>query len=159
MKQRTTYCGFVSEKHVGQSVTLFGWVHRRRDHGGLIFIDLRDREGIMQIVFSPDFNKVAHELAHTLRSEYVVAITGVVIQRPTNLVNKDLKTGAYELQVHELEILNKATALPFMLDEAHDVEEETRLTYRYLDLRRAEMFKNFKLRSDVSFFIREFFRN
>jgi aspartyl-tRNA synthetase len=159
MKQRTTYCGLVSQQLVGKTITLFGWVHRRRDHGGLIFIDLRDREGIMQIVFSPDFNQQAHELAHGLRSEYVIAVTGIVVDRASNLINKDIKTGAYELQIHELEVLNKSIALPFMLDEAHDVEEETRLTYRYLDLRRPEMFHNFRLRSEVTFLVREFFRS
>jgi aspartyl-tRNA synthetase len=159
MKQRTTYCGLVSEQYKNQNITLFGWVHRRRDHGGLIFVDLRDREGIMQVVFSSEFDKQAHELAHSLRSEYVIAVTGKVIERAAGLVNKNLTTGMYELQVQELEIFNKSIALPFMLDEAHDVEEETRLTYRYLDLRRPEMYHNLKLRSDVTFYMREFFRN
>jgi aspartyl-tRNA synthetase len=159
MKQRTTYCGLVAEQYKNQNITLFGWVHRRRDHGGLIFIDLRDREGVMQVVFSADFNQQAHELAHSLRSEYVIAVTGKVVEREANLVNKNLATGMYELQVHELELFNKSIALPFMLDEAHDVEEETRLTYRYLDLRRPEMYQSLKLRSDVSFYMREFFKN
>ncbi len=159
MKQRTIYCGLVNEQYKNQTITLFGWVHRRRDHGGLIFVDLRDREGIMQIVFSSDFNKLAHELSHTLRSEFVIAVTGKVVERAPNLVNKNLATGMYELQVEDLEILNKSTALPFILDEAHDVEEETRLTYRYLDLRRTEMYRNLKLRSDVTFYMREFFRS
>ncbi len=159
MKQRTTYCGLVNEQYKNQIITLFGWVHRRRDHGGLIFVDLRDREGLMQVVFSSDFNKNAHELAHNLRTEYVIAVTGKVIERASNLVNKNLATGKFELQVQDLEILNKSTALPFMLDEAHDVDEETRLTYRYLDLRRLEMYHNLKLRSDVTFYIREFFRS
>jgi len=159
MKQRTTYCGLVSEQYKNQSITLYGWVHRRRDHGGLIFVDLRDREGIMQVVFSIDFNQQAHELAHTLRSEYVIAVTGKVVERAANLVNKNLTTGMYELQVQELTVLNKSIALPFMLEEAADVEEETRLTYRYLDLRRPEMYHNLKLRSDVTFYMREFFKN
>ncbi len=159
MKQRTTYCGLVSEQYTNQNITLFGWVHRRRDHGGLIFVDLRDREGIMQVVFSTDFNQQAHELAHTLRSEYVISVTGKIVERASNLVNKNLATGMYELQVQELEILNKAIALPFMLEEAAGVEEETRLTYRYLDLRRPEMYHNLKLRSDVTFYMREFFKN
>lgn len=159
MKNRTTYCGLVNQQHVDKEITLLGWVQRRRDHGGLIFVDLRDREGIMQIVFSPAFDTVTHSLAHSVRSEYVLAVTGLVVQRDENLVNKNLATGAYELQVKSLEILNKATTLPFMLDEAHDVEEETRLMYRYLDLRRPEMFQNFRLRSEISFFVREFFRS
>lgn len=158
MEKRTTYCGFIEQQHVGQEVTLFGWVHRRRDHGGLIFIDLRDREGIMQVIFNSDFDKAAHEAAHGLRSEYVISVTGKVVARDSNLVNKDLKTGAYELQVASLHIFNKAVALPFMMEEADHVEEELRLQYRYLDLRREKMFQNLRLRSDVSFFIREFFR-
>lgn len=158
MKQRTIYCGLVGEQHVGTEVTLFGWVHRRRDHGGLIFIDLRDREGLMQIIFNPDFDQNAHELAHSLRSEYVIAATGKVVLRDALLINKELKTGAFELQVSALEILNKAAALPFMMEEADYVEEELRLQYRYLDLRREKMFRNIHLRSEVTFFIREFFR-
>ncbi|MBP7854403.1 aspartate--tRNA ligase [Candidatus Babeliales bacterium] len=159
MKQRTTYCGLVNQQFVGQSITLFGWVHRRRDHGGLIFVDLRDREGLMQIVFNSVFDQKAHELAHTLRSEFVIAVTGIVVARDTKLVNHDIKTGAYELQVKDLEILNKATTLPFMINEDVAVEEEVRLTYRYLDLRRLEMFEKFRLRSEVAFFVRDYFRS
>ncbi len=159
MKQRTTYCGLVNEQNVGKEITLTGWVHRRRDHGGLIFIDLRDREGLMQIVFNAEFDKQAHELAHGLRSEFVVMVTGLVVARDAKLVNHDMKTGAFELQVKSLEILNKSIALPFMINETVDVEEETRLTYRYLDLRRNEMFDIFRLRSEVLFFVREYFRN
>jgi aspartyl-tRNA synthetase len=159
MKQRTTYCGLVNQQLVGQEVTLFGWVHRRRDHGGLIFVDLRDRAGMMQVVFNADFDKTAHELAHSLRSEYVIAVTGLVVSRDANLINREMATGAFELQVKSLEILNKSVALPFMINEAQDIEEETRLTYRYLDLRRPEMFRNLMLRSELSFFVREFFRS
>ena len=159
MKQRTTYCGLVHQQNVGKEITLLGWVHRRRDHGGLIFIDLRDREGLMQIVFNSDFDKAAHELAHSLRSEFVICVTGLVVARDAKLVNHDMKTGAFELQVKSLEILNKSIALPFMINETVDIEEETRLTYRYLDLRRNEMFDTFRLRSEVSFLVREYFRN
>ena len=159
MKKRTTYCGLIHEQHVGELVTLFGWVHRRRDHGALIFVDLRDREGMMQVVFSSDFDKSAHELAHSLRSEFVICVTGKVVCRDANLVNKELLTGAYELQVNQLEIFNKSVALPFSLDEADKVEEETRLSYRYLDLRRKEMFDKLRLRSEVAFLMRDFFRN
>src|SRR3990167_9093560 len=159
MKQRTTYCGLVSQENVGKEITLCGWVHRRRDHGGLIFIDLRDREGLMQIIFNPDFDKNAHELAHSLRSEFVITVTGLVIERDKNLINKEMKTGAYELQVKFLEIINKSCALPFMINESTDIEEEARLTYRYLDLRRNEMFNIFRLRSEVAFFVREYFRS
>ena len=156
MKNRTTYCGLVNQQYVGKEITLLGWVQRRRDHGGLIFVDLRDREGIMQIVFSPIFDAATHSLAHSVRSEYVLAVTGIVVQRDANLVNPNIATGAYELQVKSLDILNKSTTLPFMLDEANEVEEETRLTYRYLDLRRPEMFQNFRLRSEFHFLFESF---
>lgn len=157
-QQRTTYCGLVNQEYVNKEISLVGWVARRRDHGGLIFVDLRDRAGIMQIVFNSDFDKAAHELAHSLRNEYVVKVTGKVVARDAGLVNKDLATGGFEMQVTSLEILNKAKTLPFSLDEACAIEEELRLTYRYLDLRRAEMFAKMKLRSDVTFFVRDYFR-
>lgn len=159
MKQRTVYCGLVNQEFVGKEITLFGWVHRRRDHGGLIFVDLRDRAGLMQIVFNADFDQKAHELAHNLRSEFVISVTGLVVQRLPNLINKDMATGSFELQVKSLEIINKSVALPFMINESSEIEEETRLTYRYLDLRRPEMFHNFSLRSEVTFFVREYFRS
>ncbi len=159
MKQRTVYCGLVNQEFVGKEITLFGWVHRRRDHGGLIFVDLRDRAGLMQIVFNADFDQKAHELAHNLRSEFVISVTGLVVQRLPNLINKDMATGSFELQVKSLEIINKSVALPFMINESSEIEEETRLTYRYLDLRRPEMFHNFALRSEVTFFVREYFRS
>lgn len=159
MIRRTTYCGLVNQTLVGKQITLFGWVHRRRDHGGLIFVDLRDREGMMQVVFNADFDKAAHELAHSLRSEFVISVTGLVVARDAKLVNEVMKTGAFELQVKSLEVLNKAGALPFMINEDVDIEEETRLTYRYLDLRRIAMFDHFRLRSEVSFLVREFFRS
>ena len=159
MKQRTVYCGLVNQEFVGKEITLFGWVHRRRDHGGLIFVDLRDRAGLMQIVFNADFDQTAHELAHSLRSEFVIAVTGLVVERLPNLINKEMTTGSFELQVKSLEIINKSIALPFMINESSEIEEETRLTYRYLDLRRPEMFYNFSLRSEVTFFVREYFRS
>src|SRR5579859_3923387 len=110
--ERTTGCGQVTAEYLKKTISLCGWVHRRRDHGGLIFIDLRDRTGIMQIVFNPDFSKEAHELAHHLRSEFVISITGVVEPRPAGTVNEDLPTGKWELQVHNLTILNKSKPLP-----------------------------------------------
>lgn len=157
MKQRTTYCGLVAEQHIGKEICLSGWVNGRRDHGGLIFIDLRDREGIMQVVFNPDFDRDAHKLAHTLRDEFVVTVCGKVVLREEGLINKDLATGAYELQASSLEVLSKAKAIPFDLEQADNVDEELRLTYRYLDLRRKQMQYNFKLRSDVMFATREYF--
>lgn len=153
---RTAYCGQVTEEFLNKTIDLCGWVARRRDHGGLIFIDLRDRSGIVQLVFNPDFNKQAHELAHSLRSEFVLSAKGKVVKRSEQTINKELPTGALEVQVQELTILNKAKALPFMLEEADQVDEETRLKYRYLDLRRPEMHAKFKLRHDVIFAMREF---
>ena len=153
--KRTTGCGQVCESLLGQTITLAGWVQRRRDHGGLIFIDLRDRTGLMQLVFNPDFSKQTHTDAHSLRSEYVIAVEGLVVERSAATTNKELATGRWELQVKDLSILNRAKGLPFMLDDADNVEEELRLKYRYLDLRRPEMHKNFALRHKVVFAIRE----
>lgn len=155
--KRTTYCGLVDKNLLGQEITLAGWVDRRRDHGGLIFIDLRDREGIMQIVFSPDFATQAHEAAQALRSEFVVSVSGKVVRRADHLINKDLKTGEFELQVLHLEVLNKAKALPFMLEDGNEVDEDVRLKYRYLDLRRPQMNKNIILRSKIAQAMRYFF--
>ncbi len=157
--QRTIGCGLVGSGLLSKKICLFGWVHRRRDHGGLIFIDLRDRSGLMQLVFNPDFSKSAHDIAHQLRSEYVIAVCGTVVERTPETVNDELPTGKYELQVDTLEVLNKAKAIPFMLDEAAQVDEELRLKYRYLDLRRPEMRKKFELRNNVIFAMREFFHN
>ena len=157
--KRTTYCGLITEQFLNKEVTLAGWVNKRRDHGGLIFVDLRDRAGVMQIVFNPDFNKEAHELAHQLRSEYVILISGKIIEREESLINPSILTGKFELQVTHLTILNKAKTLPFALDEGESVDEETRLKYRYLDLRRPEMLKKFQLRNDIIFATREFFHN
>lgn len=153
---RTVECGKVEQSLLGKEITLAGWVHRRRDHGGLIFIDLRDRSGIMQLVFNPDFNKESHDLAHTLRSEDVIQVTGNVIARSEQTINKDLPTGTLELQVERLVILNKSKALPFMLEDADLVDEELRLKYRYIDLRRKEMQDKFALRHKVTFAIRDF---
>ena len=155
--KRTTYCGLVDKNLLEQEITLAGWVDRRRDHGGLIFIDLRDREGIMQIVFSPDFATQAHEAAQALRSEFVVSVSGKVVRRADHLINKDLKTGEFELQVLHLEVLNKAKALPFMLEDGNEVDEDVRLKYRYLDLRRPQMNKNIILRSKIAQAMRYFF--
>lgn len=156
--KRTTYCGLVTEQYLHQEITLAGWVNKRRDHGGLIFVDLRDRAGIMQIVFNPDFDKQAHAGAHELRSEFVILAKGKVVRRDEKLINKNIATGEFELQVTSLTILNKSKALPFALDE--DIaDEDTRLKYRYLDLRRPDMQKKLQLRNDILFATREFFHN
>lgn len=153
---RTIECAKVDQSVLGKEITLAGWVHRRRDHGGLIFIDMRDRSGIMQLVFNPDIHKETHDLAHTLRSEDVIQATGKVIKRAEGTINKDLPTGTLELQVDRLVLLNKSKPLPFMLDDAHEVDEELRLKYRYIDLRRKEMQAKFALRNEVTFAMREF---
>jgi aspartyl-tRNA synthetase len=155
--KRTTYCGLITQEYLHQEISLTGWVNKRRDHGGLIFVDLRDRQGIMQIVFNPDFNVNAHLQAQVLRNEYVIFVQGKVVARDENLINPNLATGKFELQVTHLTILNKAKTLPFSLEEGESVDEETRLKYRYLDLRRPEMFKKFQLRHDIIFAMREYF--
>jgi aspartyl-tRNA synthetase len=155
--ERTVFCGCVTESHVSQKIMLAGWVNKRRDHGGLIFIDIRDRSGIMQLVFNPDLSAQAHELAHQLRSEYVIWVHGTVVPRTAATVNAALPTGSWELQVEKLEILNKAKVLPFTLEEADGVDEELRLKYRYIDLRRPAMHERIALRSNVVYAMREFF--
>ena len=140
---RTHYCGQVNEKLLGQEVTVAGWVHRRRDHGGVIFVDLRDREGLLQIVFDPGAALVFGE-AERLRNEFVVRVAGRVRERPTGTVNPNLASGRVELVARELELLNRSEPLPFQLDE--QVGEEVRLRYRYLDLRREVMSQRLRLR-------------
>ncbi len=148
--KRSHYCGELRATDIGSSVTLMGWSHRRRDHGGLIFIDLRDREGLTQIVFDPAVNQATHGKAESIRSEFVVAIKGKVIPRPEGTVNPNLKTGEVEILVEECKILNPSKALPFTLDEHVDVAENLRLKYRYLDLRRNQLQDNIILRSKVA---------
>ena len=154
--KRTTSCGLVNSELLGKTIHLSGWVHRRRDHGGLIFIDLRDRSGLMQVVFNPDFNKEAHEAAHALRSEFVISVTGKVVERTPETVNKEMPTGKWELQAEKVVVQSKSKTPPFALDEADNIDEELRLKYRYLDLRRPKMQKNIALRHKVVFAIREF---
>jgi len=153
---RTASCGKITADHLEKTVDLCGWVARRRDHGGLIFIDLRDRSGIVQLVFNSDFSAQAHQAAHNLRSEFVISIKGTVVKRTPETINKELPTGQFEIHVTELIILNKAKALPFMLDEADQVDEELRLKYRYLDLRRPQMRHNLELRNTIIFAMREY---
>ena len=155
--ERTVACGEVTEKHLDTMINLAGWVNKRRDHGHVIFIDLRDRTGLMQLVFSPEIDVDAHREADTLRSEFVIGVTGKVVRRSPETVNKEIPTGHYELRISHLFILNKAKPLPFQLDEAQHVEEELRLKYRYLDLRRPEMLARIALRHKIIFLLREFF--
>jgi aspartyl-tRNA synthetase len=144
---RTHYCGFVDEKLTGQEVTVAGWVHRRRDHGGVIFVDLRDREGLLQVVFDPDAAEMFKD-AERLRSEFVIRVKGLVRARPGATANSNLRSGKIELLARELEVLNKSEPLPFQLDD--DVSEEVRLKYRYLDLRRESMTKKLRLRHSIT---------
>ena len=148
--KRTNYCGDLTAADIGRDVCLMGWVLRRRDHGGLIFIDLRDREGLAQIVFDPDLCAAAHKVAEVARNEYVLAIRGKVIPRPSGTVNPNMKTGEVEVQVVECKLLNRSKVLPFMLDEHSDVAENIRLKYRYLDLRRPQLQHNLILRHKVA---------
>ena len=148
--KRTHYCGDLRATDIGSEVILMGWALRRRDHGGLIFIDLRDREGIAQIVFDPEVNGPAHAIAEGIRSEFVLAVRGKVIPRPEGTVNPGMKTGEVEIQVLECRLLNRSKPLPFMLDEHSEINENIRLKYRYLDLRRPQLQHNLILRSKVS---------
>ncbi len=152
---RSHYCGLLNEEHVGQQVVLCGWAHRRRDHGGVIFIDLRDREGIAQIVFDPDA-KQSFALAETVRSEFVLKITGIVRLRPEGTSNAVMGTGRIEVLGKQLEILNASRTPPFMLDDHADVGEDIRLRHRYIDLRRPEMADRLRFRSKVSNTIRNY---
>src|SRR6185437_4243607 len=140
---RSHYCGQVDEKLIDQTVEVAGWVHRRRDHGGIIFVDLRDREGLLQVVFDPDAAEVFRE-AERLRNEFVIRVKGRVRERPVGTVNTNLASGRVELLAGELELLNRSEPLPFQLDE--QVGEEVRLKYRYLDLRRDVMNQRLRLR-------------
>jgi len=150
---RSHYCGHVNDDLIGQEVTVAGWVHRRRDHGGVIFIDLRDREGLLQVVFDPDYEAI-FELAERVRSEYVLAIKGKVRERPEGTINPDMPTGRVELLAHELTVLNESKTPPFHHDE--HASEELRLRYRYLDLRREPMQRNLRLRHRVAQTIRAY---
>jgi aspartyl-tRNA synthetase len=150
---RSHYCGAVNEALIGKEVAVAGWVHRRRDHGGVIFVDLRDREGLLQVVFDPDAGEV-FAAAERLRSEFVIRVKGHVRARPGGSANRELASGAVELLAEEIEVLNRSEPLPFQLDET--VNEELRLKYRYLDLRRAVMTQRLRLRHRITRAMRSF---
>ncbi|WP_457575474.1 aspartate--tRNA ligase [Desulfomarina sp.] len=153
---RTHYCNDLGSDNVGEQVTLMGWVLRRRDHGGVIFVDLRDRYGLTQVVFNPEVNAEVHAKAHRIRSEWVLAVKGMVEARPDDMANPKLKTGAIEVLVDELRILNCSETPPFPLDEESDVSDNLRLQYRYLDLRRPEMAENLIVRHRAVQAVREY---
>ena len=157
--QRTHHCSDPTDKDIGQKVLLMGWILRRRDHGGLIFVDLRDRWGLTQVVFNPEHDAGSHSRAEDLRSEFVIAVKGEVIPRPEGMENPDLPTGKVEVMVDELRVLNDSLTPPFSLDDRDgmDVAESVRLKYRYLDLRREALRDNMVLRSQVSKRVRDFF--
>ncbi|MBU2704694.1 aspartate--tRNA ligase [Zooshikella marina] len=152
---RSHYCGDLRASHIGEEVKLCGWVHRRRDHGGVIFLDVRDREGVAQVVFDPD-EQAAFQLADKVRSEYVISIVGKVRARPEGSSNPDMATGEIEVLGKQIEILNQAETPPFPLDEYSAVGEDVRLKYRFLDLRRPEMQNKLRFRSKVTSIIRNF---
>mgnify|MGYP000297044324 CR=1 FL=1 len=152
---RTHKCGEVTKQQLGESVALCGWVHRRRDHGGVIFIDLRDREGLVQVVFNPD-SAETFAIAESVRSEYVLRVEGTVRDRLEGTVNPNMKTGEIEVLVTHIEVLNESETPPFPIESDIEVNEEMRLRYRYIDLRRTEMQKNMRVRRDVTRNLRNF---
>ena len=151
---RTEYCGTTDARYLGQIVTLYGWAHRRRDHGGVIFIDLRDREGLVQVVCDPD-RKDTFAIADHVRNEFVLRVKGLVRRRPEGTVNADLKSGEVEVLAHEMEVLNPAQTPPFMMDD-EQVSEEVRLKYRFLDLRRPAMQRILRMRHATARAVREY---
>lgn len=153
---RTHQCGSLTTANIGETVTLNGWVQTRRDLGGVLFIDLRDRSGIVQIVFNPAYSGEALAIADRVRSEYVLSVTGKVVQRDAETVNPNLPTGQIEVQITEIEVLNGAKTPPFFIEDGVEVDESLRLKYRYLDLRRPEMQKTLLLRSKASKIFRDF---
>jgi len=155
--QRTCYCGQVGVERVGQSVLLCGWVQVRRDHGGIIFIDLRDRTGLVQVKFNPETDPQAHETAGKLRSEYCIAVRGVVAKRPENMINPNLTTGAIEVNVHEIDLLSSSETPVFAIEDEIETGEETRLEYRFLDLRRQPMQKALIMRHRIAKTMRDYF--
>lgn len=155
-KYRTHTCNELNNSHTGQTVTVSGWVNRRRDHGELIFIDLRDRDGLLQIVFNPQITPEAHKIAEQVRSEYVIKVSGEISKRPEGMENPSISTGEIELIVQEAEILNASNAMPLPIGDDAEADESIRLKYRYLDLRRPRMQRNIMLRHEVVKFMREF---
>ena len=153
---KTISCGDVRAEHIGKTVTLAGWVHRRRDHGGLIFIDLRDREGIIQVVFNPDNAQDIHAIAESLRNEWVVQVTGTVTARPEGTENPNMATGEVEVSTEQVRVLNESKTPPFYINEESEVDELIRMKYRFLDLRRQSMRDTIIMRHEVVRYIRNF---
>ncbi|RLB73084.1 MAG: aspartate--tRNA ligase, partial [Deltaproteobacteria bacterium] len=156
---RSHVCGALRAEDVGKKVTLSGWVQNWRDHGGVIFIDLRDRYGLTQVVFNPENAPAAHELAHTLRSEFVIQVDGEVVNRPEGTVNANMATGEIEVLVAQFKVLNRAETPPFSIDETSEVGENVRLQYRYLDLRRQPLQEAMVVRHRVTKIVRDYLDN
>ena len=154
--RRTHDCSVLGANDIGAEVVLMGWVQRRRDHGGVIFVDLRDREGITQVVFNPEVDEKVHEKAHVLRNEYVIGVRGTVDPRPEGMINPNLKTGEIEVTVKELKILNAAKTPPFQIEDDIDVSETVRLKNRHIDLRRPGMQKNIIIRHKTTAIARQY---
>lgn len=153
---RTHTSGQLNEQHIGESVQLIGWVQKRRDLGGLIFVDVRDRSGLVQVVFNPEISEAAIQVAEKLRNEYIIQVKGTVIARAENQVNPNIPSGAIEIHAQEIEIINEAKTPPFAIENNTDAREDVRLKYRYLDLRRPAMYDTFKMRSDITKTVRRF---
>ncbi len=154
-RMRTHKCGELNKQHLGEQVSLCGWVHRRRDHGGVIFIDLRDRTGLAQVVFDPD-SPDTFKIGESVRSEYVLKVEGTVRERPEGTINPNMSTGEIEVLVNQVEVLNESETPPFPIESDIEVNEDTRLRYRYIDLRRTEMQQRMKVRRDVTRYLRNF---
>lgn len=154
--KRSHQCGALTHAHIGETVTLNGWVQTRRDLGGVLFIDLRDRSGIVQIVFNPAYSGDALQIADRVRSEYVLEVTGTIVKRDAETINPNLPTGEIEVRVTEIEVLNASKTPPFFIEDGVEVDESLRLKYRYLDLRRPEMHQTLKLRSKAAKVFRDF---
>ena len=153
---KTHTCGELQTEDIGKEVTLAGWVHRRRDHGGVTFVDLRDRFGLTQIVTNPEISPDAHQALTSVRMEWVVQVMGVVRRRPEGMENPDLKTGNVEVEVSDVNVLNPAETPPFLINKEEEIDEQTRLEFRYLDLRRERMRDNLILRHRFVKFIRDY---
>ena len=154
--RRTQHCCELGAGDIGNEVVLMGWVQRRRDHGGVIFIDLRARGGLTQVVFNPEVDQAVHAKAHAIRSEYVLAVRGTIDHRPQGMVNSNLVTGEIEVMVTELKILNPAETPPFLIEDSVDVSENVRLTHRHLDLRRPQLQQNIILRHRAASSVRNY---
>ncbi len=157
--RRTHTCCELGAADVGKEVVLMGWVQRRRDHGGVIFVDLRDREGLSQVVFNPEVSQEVHDKAQAIRSEYVLGVRGKVGRRPEGMTNSNLKTGEIEVMITELKILNPAVTPPFLIEDNVDVSENIRLKYRHLDLRRPHLQKNIIMRHKAAVVVRQYLNN